>query len=136
MAAAGWRRVRRGGPGDGAVRRGRGGVGRRDSPRSRSGEGEAMGRGGDRVSGVGGLPAVGGWIREARLGRGAAGPACWAEAQWGGASLLFLPLFFCFLFCSFSFYLFSFTVLIQLMAYKYFINLCFLYYNYLCNIWH
>ena len=80
----------------------------------------------------------GGWMDKG----GPAGPwGGWAgllgrSPVGGGGSLLFLPLFFCFLFCSFSFYLFSFTVLIQLMAYKYFINLCFLYYNYLCNIWH
>ena len=61
--------------------------------------------------------------------------ACWLAGPFGpGGGGFFLFIFF--LFCSFSFYLFSFIVLIQLRAHKYFINLCFLYYNYLCNIWH
>ena len=94
---------------------------------------------GGRVGGVGARVRLLEWIRGVGSGIRPAGPfglmACWLAGPFGpGGGGFFLFIFF--LFCSFSFYLFSFIVLIQLRAHKYFINLCFLYYNYLCNIWH
>ena len=79
---------------------------------------------------------VAGWAL-AQLGRWPNGPASWVG--WPGGVLAFLFLFFsffCILFLFIFFNLFSLTVLIQLRAFKYLINLCFLYYNYLCDIRH
>ena len=69
---------------------------------------------------------------------GPSGLASWAEAQVGqGGLLFFFFVLFCFLFCIFFFfYFFSFSILINFSAFKDFIKLCFLYYNYPHNIQH
>ena len=65
---------------------------------------------------------------------GLVGPmASWAAVQQGGGAS---PPFFCILFLFLFFNLFSLNVLFQFRAFKYLINLCFLYYNYLCDIRH
>ena len=69
------------------------------------GRGERRGGGGVRVVGLG-FVSGGGYGSEGcgRLGRWPNGPACWAEAQWGGLSLFSL-FFFC-LFSVFFYYFF------------------------------
>ena len=71
-----------------------------------------------------------------RLGLVVAQLGLWSAGPKPGGVLFYYFFLFCFSVLFPFFYLFSFSILIQLRAFKYLINLCFLYYNYLCDIRH
>ena len=86
--------------------------------------------------GVGGVGGGGEWLRGEWEWAGRWWPGGLAQLGHGPGVSSFSFFSVCFLFCIFFLLFIFFSVLFQFKLFRHFIKICFLYYNYPCNIRH